>query len=60
MRPTGRPVIALLLTWARARPGKLSSARAEEDCLAAPNGPPSPGSQWYYRTDHLKQRKWWH
>ena len=37
-----------------------SSAHAEEDCLAAPSGRPPPGSQWHYRTDHLKQRKCWH
>ena len=30
------------------------------DCLATPNGPPPPDSQWLYRTDHLKQRKCWH
>ena len=38
----------------------LSSARAEESCLATPNGPPPSDSQWLYRTDHLKQRKCWH
>jgi hypothetical protein len=37
-----------------------SSVQAEEDCLAAPNGPPPPGSQWRYRTDQIKQRKCWH
>jgi hypothetical protein len=37
-----------------------SSAHAEEDCLAAPSGRPPPGSQWHYRTNHLKQRKCWH
>ena len=36
-----------------------SSARAEEDCLAAPSGRP-PGGHWLYRTDHVKQRKCWH
>ena len=61
MRATGRlSVIALLLVWAAPDRGSFSFAQAEEDCLAAPSGPPSPGSQWHYRTDHIKQRKCWH
>jgi hypothetical protein len=61
VRATGRlSVIALLLVWAAPDRGSFSFARAEEDCLAAPSGPPSPGSQWHYRTDHIKQRKCWH
>lgn len=38
----------------------VGSARAEEDCLAAPNAPAPPGSHWYYRTDRAKQVKCWH
>jgi hypothetical protein len=36
------------------------SARAEENCLAAPNAPAAPGSHWYYRTDSVKQSKCWY
>ncbi len=34
--------------------------RAEENCLAAPNTLAPQGSHWYYRTDHVKQRKCWY
>lgn len=42
--------------------GTLSagSARAEENCLAAPNAPAPQGSHWYYRTDSIKQSKCWY
>jgi hypothetical protein len=42
--------------------GSLSagSARAEENCLAAPNAPAPQGSHWYYRTDSIKQSKCWY
>jgi hypothetical protein len=36
------------------------SARAEENCLTAPNAPTPLGSHWYYRTDPVKQRKCWY
>ena len=36
------------------------SARAEENCLPAPNAPAPQGSHWYYRTDPVKQRKCWY
>ena len=36
------------------------SARAEENCLAAPNAPAPKGSHWYYRTDSVKQSKCWY
>ena len=43
----------------------IGSARAEEksadeNCLAAPNTLAPQGSHWYYRTDHVKQRKCWY
>jgi hypothetical protein len=61
MRATGGlPVFAILLAGMVADRASLSSARAEENCLAAPSGRPPPGSQWHYRTDHIKQRKCWH
>jgi hypothetical protein len=56
----GLLVFAILLAGITADRAILSSARAEESCLATPNGPPPPDSQWLYRTDHLKQRKCWH
>ena len=42
--------------------GTLSagSARAEENCLAAPNSRAPQGSHWYYRTDPTSQNKCWH
>jgi hypothetical protein len=53
-------VIAISIVALGAAAILSSSAHAEEDCLAAPSGRPPPGSQWHYRTDHLKQRKCWH
>jgi hypothetical protein len=53
-------VIAIFIVALGAAGILSSSAHAEEDCLAAPSGRPPPGSQWHYRTDHLKQRKCWH
>jgi hypothetical protein len=35
------------------------SARAGEDCLAAPNLDPPHGSHWYYRLDSVRQRHCW-
>jgi hypothetical protein len=37
-----------------------SSARAADDCLAAPNSHAPQGSHWHYRTDRVKQRKCWY
>jgi len=39
---------------------RAEDKRAEENCLAAPNTLAPQGSHWYYRTDHLKQRKCWY
>lgn len=39
---------------------RSGTARAEENCLPAPNGPTPQGSHWYYRTDTLKQNKCWY
>jgi hypothetical protein len=35
------------------------SARAGDDCLAAPNSDPPRGSHWYYRLDSVRQRHCW-
>jgi hypothetical protein len=35
------------------------SARAGDDCLAAPNLDPPHGSHWYYRLDSVRQRHCW-
>src|SRR5271155_5639564 len=53
-------VIAISIVALGAAGILCSSGHAEEDCLAAPSGRPPPGSQWHYRTDHVKQRKCWH
>ena len=39
---------------------RAEEKRAEENCLAAPNTLAAQGSHWYYRTDHVKQRKCWY
>ncbi len=39
---------------------RAEDKRAEENCLAAPNTLAPQGSHWYYRTDHVKQRKCWY
>ncbi len=39
---------------------RAEDKRAEENCLAAPNTLAPRGSHWYYRTDHVKQRKCWY
>jgi hypothetical protein len=36
------------------------SARAGDDCLAAPNLDPPRGSHWYYRVDAVQQRHCWY
>jgi hypothetical protein len=38
----------------------LSTSRAEENCLLAPNARAPQGSHWYYRTDPTSQNKCWH
>ena len=35
-------------------------ARAEENCLAAPNMQPPQGSHWYYHTEPVKHSKCWY
>jgi hypothetical protein len=38
----------------------LNPAHAADECLAAPNSPPSSGSHWYYRVERATQRKCWY
>ena len=33
---------------------------AADDCLAGPNRPPAQGGHWYYRLDHVNNRKCWY
>ncbi len=54
------PVVAVLLMALGNACLSTGSARAEENCLAAPNTQPPQGSHWYYRTDPVKQSKCWH
>jgi hypothetical protein len=59
------PVIAVLpVAFGNGSTGigtaRAEEKRAEENCLAAPNTLAPQGSHWYYRTDHVKQRKCWY
>jgi hypothetical protein len=38
----------------------VTSSRAGDDCLAAPNTATPQGSHWYYRVDHLSHRECWY
>ncbi len=53
------PLVAMLVALVY---GSLTSgsARAEDNCLAAPNAPAPQGSHWYYRTDTVKRIKCWY
>jgi len=53
-------LVAIFLIGLSAGAFPVLSVQAEEDCLAAPSGPPPSGRQWRYRTDQIKQRKCWH
>jgi len=53
-------VVAVLLMALGDGSLRSGTARAEENCLPAPNGPTPQGSHWYYHTDPLKQSKCWY
>lgn len=36
------------------------TARAADECAAAPNAPPPAGQHWWYRTDRATKRKCWY
>jgi hypothetical protein len=38
----------------------IDSARAHDNCAAAPGGDPPDGQHWYYRTDRTTHRKCWY
>jgi hypothetical protein len=40
--------------------GTDHAALAADDCLAGPSRPPAPGGHWYYRLDHVNNRKCWY
>jgi hypothetical protein len=40
--------------------GANCAALAADDCLAGPNRPPAQGGHWYYRIDHVSNRKCWY
>lgn len=50
-------VVAVLLASASV---SAAFARAEENCLAAPNMQPPQGSHWYYHTEPAKHSKCWY
>ncbi len=54
------PVVAVLLVALGHGDPSAGSARAGENCLAAPNAQSPPGSHWHYRTDPVKQSKCWY
>lgn len=54
------PVVAVLLVALGDGSSSVGSARAAENCLAAPNAQAPQGSHWYYRTDPVKQSKCWY
>jgi hypothetical protein len=54
------PVVAVLLVALGDGGSSVGSARAAENCLAAPNAQAPQGSHWYYRTDPVKQSKCWY
>jgi tetrahydromethanopterin S-methyltransferase subunit G len=54
------PVVAVLLVALGDGGSSVGSARAAENCLAAPNAQAPQGSHWYYRTDPVKQNKCWY
>ena len=54
------PVAAALVTVLAGVSLKAGFARAEDDCLTAPNGAAPAGSHWYYHEDRATQRKCWH
>ena len=54
------PVAAALVTVLAGVSLKAGFARAEDDCLTAPNAAAPPGSHWYYHEDRATQRKCWH
>jgi len=54
------PVVAILLMAVGGGSLTASPARAEENCLSAPNAQPPEGSHWHYRTDPVKRSKCWY
>src|SRR5271154_3846807 len=54
------PVAAALFVALAGVIGDADSARAEDDCLTAPNAPAPQGSHWYYHEDRATQRKCWY
>jgi hypothetical protein len=51
-------VAALILAPASALVA-INSARGEDACLTAPNGPAPQGSHWYFHEDRATQQKCW-
>jgi hypothetical protein len=39
---------------------QIDSARADDNCVAAPGAAAPDGQHWYYRTDRVKHRKCWY
>jgi hypothetical protein len=52
---TAACLLALLVS-----PPTGAPARAEDDCLKAPNAAPPAGQHWWYRTDRAAKRKCWY
>jgi hypothetical protein len=58
MRTSSAPIILAILGAATA--AVSGTARAGDDCLAAPNAGAAQGSHWYYRLDRATHRKCWY
>lgn len=60
IRPMPLLVTAACLLALLVSPPTGAPARAEDDCLKAPNAAPPEGQHWWYRTDRASKRKCWY
>jgi hypothetical protein len=60
-RVTSRVVsVGLFATVIMLSTNYATATLAADDCLAGPNRPPAAGGHWYYRLDHVNNRKCWY
>ena len=53
------PAMFTLVLIAASASQAIGAPRADDDCLAKPNGPAPEGQHWYYRIDHANKRQCW-
>jgi hypothetical protein len=58
-KPILVPAIFALLSLATSCAASARAVHASE-CIAKPNGPPSQGEHWYYRTERATKRQCWY